>query len=72
MEELRKDLLEVFEKHGMKILLNSVRLELSPIRISSKTNLKTREGVLSFTEAVFFSDDILKDNIERYGMILEF
>lgn len=71
MEELQKDLLEVFEKHGMKILQNSVRLELSPIHTSVTTNYKIREVVLSFEEAVFISDDILKDYIERHGIILE-
>lgn len=70
MEELQKDLLEVFEKHDLKILEDSAMLELSPICIYSKSRLMTREVTLRFTEAIQPTDKISED-VKKYGIIIK-
>lgn len=71
MQELQKDLLNVLYKHGLLVLKDSVMLELSPIRIDVKSGFKTRDVTISFREASLLSDDELKANIDKYGLIME-
>lgn len=71
MQELQKDLLDVLNKHGLFVLKDSVMLELSPIRIDVKSGFKTRDVTISFREARLLSDDELKANIDKYGLIME-
>lgn len=71
MQELQKDLLNVLNKHGLLVLEDSVMLELSPIRIDLKSGFKTRDVTISFREASLLSDDELKANIDKYGLIME-
>lgn len=71
MQELQKDLLNVLYKHGLLVLKDSVMLELSPIRIDVKSGFKTRDITISFREASLLSDDELKANIDKYGLIME-
>lgn len=71
MQELHNDLLEVLNKHGLLVLKDSVMLELSPIRIDLKSGFKTRDVTISFREASLLSDDELKANIDKYGLIME-
>lgn len=71
MQELHNDLLAVLNKHGLLVLKDSVMLELSPIRIDVKSGFKTRDVTISFREASLLSDDELKANIDKYGLIME-
>ena len=71
MQELQKDLLNVLNKHGLLVLEDSVMLELSPIRIDLKSGFKTRDVTISFREASLLSDDELKANIDKYGIVME-
>lgn len=71
MQELQKDLLNVLNKHGLLVLKDSVMFELSPIRIDVKSGFKTRDITVSFREARLLSDDELKANIDKYGLIME-
>ena len=71
MQELQKDLLNVLYKHGLLVLKDSVMLELSPIRIDVKSGFKTRDVTISFREISLLSDDELKANIDKYGLIME-
>lgn len=70
MQELLNDLLEVLNKHGLLVLKDSVMFELSPIRIDVKSGFKTRDVTISFREASLLSDDELKANIDKYGLIM--
>ena len=71
IQELHNDLLEVLNKHGLFVLKDSVMLELSPIRIDVKSGFKTRDVTISFREASLLSDDELKANIDKYGIVME-
>lgn len=71
MQELQKDLLDVLNKHGLLVLEDSVILELSPIHIDIKSGFKTRDVTISFREAIRATDDELKANIDKYGLIME-
>lgn len=71
MQELQKDLLNVLNKHGLLVLEDSVMLELSPIRIDLKSGFKTRDVTISFREASLLSNDDLKENIDKYGIVME-
>lgn len=71
MQELCNDLSAVLNKHGLLVLKDSVILELSPIRIDVKSGFKTRDVTISFREASLLSDDELKANIDKYGLIME-
>ena len=71
MQELQKDLINVLNKHGLLVLKDSVMFELSPIRIDVKSGFKTRDITVSFREARLLSDDELKANIDKYGLIME-
>lgn len=71
MQELHNDLLEVLNKHKLLVLKDSVMFELSPIRIDVKSGFKTRDVTISFKEASLLSDDELKANIDKYGLIME-
>lgn len=71
IQELQKDLLEVLNKHGLLVLEDSVMLELSPIHIDIKSGFKTRDVTISFREASLLSNDELKANIDKYGLIME-
>lgn len=71
MQELQKDLLNVLNKHGLLVLKDSVMLELSPIRIDVKSGFKTRDVTISFREVSLLSDDELKANIDKYGIVME-
>lgn len=71
MQELHNDLLEVLNKHGLLVLEDSVMLELSPIHIDVASGFKTRDVTISFREASLLSNDELKANIDKYGLIME-
>ena len=71
MQELQKDLLDVLNNHGLLVLEDSVMLELSPIRIDLKSGFKTRDVTISFREASLLSNDELKENVDKYGLIME-
>lgn len=71
MQELHDDLLEVLNKHGLLVLKDSVMLELSPIRIDVNSGFKTRDVTISFREVSFLSNDELKANIDKYGLIMK-
>ena len=71
MQELYNDLLEVLNKHELLVLKDSVMFELSPIRIDVKSGFKMRDVTISFREASLLSDDELKANIDKYGLIME-
>lgn len=71
MQELQKDLLDVLNKHGLLVLKDSVMLELSPIRIDVKSGFKTRDITIGFREVSLLSNDELKANIDKYGIVME-
>ena len=71
MQELHDDLLEVLNKHGLVVLKDSVMLELSPIRIDVNSGFKTRDVTISFREASLLSNDELKENVDKYGIVME-
>lgn len=71
MQGLHNDLLEVLNKHGLVVLKDSVTFELSPIRIDVNSGFKTRDVTISFREASLLSDDELKANIDKYGIVME-
>ena len=71
MRELQNDLVEVFNKHGLLVLKDSATLELSPIRIDVPSGLITRDVTLSFREAIRMTNEELKENIDKYGLIME-
>lgn len=71
MQELQKDLLNVLNKHGLLVLKDSVMLELSPIRIDVKSGFKTRDITIGFREVSLLSNDELKANIDKYGIVME-
>lgn len=71
MRELQKDLLSVLEKHKLLVLKDSTMLELSPIRIDVSSGLATRDITLSFREAIRLTNEELKENIDKYGLIME-
>lgn len=71
MQELQKDLLSVLEKHKLLVLKDSVMLELSPIRIDVCSGLETRDITLSFKEVIRLTNDELKENIDKCGLVME-
>ena len=71
MQELQKDLLNVLNKHGLLVLKDSVMLELSPIHIDIKSGFKTRDITIGFREVSLLSNDELKANIDKYGIVME-
>lgn len=71
MQELQKDLLSVLEKHKLLVLKDSAMLELSPIHIDVSSGLVTRDVTLSFREAIRLTNDELKENIDKYGLVME-
>lgn len=71
MQELCNDLSAVLNKHGLLVLKDSVMLELSPIRIDLKSGFKTRDVTISFREASLLSNDELKENVDKYGIVME-
>lgn len=71
MQELQNDLLEVLNKHGLLVLKDSAMLELSPIRIDVSSGFATRDVTLSFREVIRMTNDELKENIDKYGLIME-
>lgn len=71
MQELQKDLLEVLNKHGLLVLKDSAMLELSPIHIDVSSGFATRDVTLSFREAIRMTNEELKENIDKYGLIME-
>ena len=71
MQELQKDLLSVFEKHKLLVLKDSVMLELSPIRIDVSSGLGTRDITLSFIEVIRLTNDELKENFDKCGLVME-
>lgn len=71
MQELLKDLAEVFNKHGLLVLKDSAMLSTSPICIEVETGFKTRDVTISFREIVRLTDEELKKNIDECGLIME-
>lgn len=71
MQELQKDLLSVFEKHKLLVLKDSVMLEWSPIRIDVSSGLETRVITLSFREAIRLTNDELRVNIDKCGLVMD-
>lgn len=71
MRELQNDLLDVLNKHGLLVLKDSAMLELSPIRIDVSSWLATRDVTLSFREAIRMTNEELKENIDKYGLIMD-
>lgn len=71
MQELQKDLLSVLEKHKLLVLKDSAMLELSPIRIDVNLGLVTRDVTFSFREAIHLTNEESKENIDKYGLIME-
>lgn len=71
IQELHNDLLEVLNKHGLFVLKDSVMLELSPIHIDIKSGFKTRDITIGFREVSLLSNDELKANIDKYGIVME-
>lgn len=69
MDEFKKELRELFEKHGKVVLKGSIELSCSPLHIDSNSGLKTRELVFKFTEVVNNKNEAL-EHIDNYGFIL--
>lgn len=71
MRELQNDLIDVLNKHGLLVLVDGATLELSPIRIDVSSGLGTRDVTFSFREAIRLTNEELKENIDKYGLIME-
>lgn len=71
MRELQKDLIEVLNKHGLLVSKDSAMLELSPTRIDISSGLATRDVTFSFKEVIHLTNEELKENIDKYGLIME-
>jgi hypothetical protein len=69
MDEFKKDLRELLEKHGKIVLKDSIELSCSPLLIDSACGLKTRELVFKFTEVVNNKNEAL-EHVGKYGFIV--
>jgi hypothetical protein len=69
MDEFKKELRELFEKHGKVVLKGSIELSCSLLHIDSNSGLKTRELVFKFTEVVNNKNEAL-EHVSKYGFIV--
>lgn len=70
MEEFIIDLRELFEKHGVIVLKDSIELSASPLHIDIHSNFRSRDFVFKFTEFVK-DNDVAIEHANKYGFILK-
>lgn len=70
MEEFIIDLMELFKKHGIVVIKDSIELSSSPLHIDGYSKLKSRDLVFKFTEVVKDDDEAVKHS-NKYGFIVK-
>lgn len=67
MEEFKKDLIELFNKHGLLVLKDSVIIEHSPLYVTHKGNTR----FLTFKFEQFLPQEEADEHRTKYGAVID-
>ena len=70
MEEFIIDLSELFKKHGLIVLKDSIELSSSPLHYDSFSKVSSRDFILKITEIVE-DNDVAVEHAKQYGFIIK-
>lgn len=70
MEEFKKDLIHLFDKHGYSVLCDSIELSVSPLHVELGSGFTTRDFVFRFTACVFDKIEA-KNHSDKHGCIIK-
>ncbi len=66
MEEFQKDLIELFNKHNILVLKDSVSIDFSPLFYNKHEGIFTRDITFKFTQLMKDREEA-KEHIDKYG-----
>lgn len=68
MEEFKNDLIELFKKHKIMVLQDSVELSFSPLKVYR--NASFVDVTFKFSKAVVDNEE-RKEYVDKYGLIID-
>lgn len=68
MEEFKNDLIELFKKHNILVLKDSITIDMSPLYVDR--NVKKRDVKFKFSQ-VMMDKDKAKEHADKYGSTIE-
>lgn len=69
MEEFKKDLIEVFNKHNILVLKDSVSVIFTPLYVDTNNNITKREVTFKFSQIMNDMKEA-KKHADEYGCIV--